>query len=87
VSETADEPKQYVVGRLREALATDPRVNEMDLQVQVSGRKVFITGNVQTQERKEQISHVAREMCPEHEVHNQTTVREYPEMEEVEELT
>lgn len=84
---SGDEPKQYVVGRVREALATDPRINELDIQVTVTGRKVFLSGDVPTQERKDVIAVVVRETLPDYEVHNQTTVRVYEEPVEMEELT
>ena len=90
MSDTADltnEPKQYVVGRVREALATDPRVNELDIAVTVAGRKVFLTGDVATQERKDAISAVVGETVPDYDVHNETSVRQYPERREPEELS
>ena len=82
-----DEPKQYVVGRVREALATDPRVNELDISVTVSGRKIYLTGDVTTPERKEAISVVVTETLPGYDVHNETSVRHYAERQDPEELS
>jgi len=82
-----DEPKQYVVGRVREALATDPRVNELDIAVTVSGRKIFLTGDVATPERKEAIAIVVAETLPGYDVHNETSVRHYAERQDAEELS
>jgi osmotically-inducible protein OsmY len=87
VAQDMEEPKQYLVGRIREAMATDSRVNELDVQVSVSGKKVFLSGNVPTEERKQQIDAVAAELLPDYEIHNQTTVRSYQEPLDVEELT
>jgi hypothetical protein len=85
--DAANEPKQYVIGRVREALSTDPRVNELDVAVTVSGRKVFLTGEVTTAERRDAVTIVVSEILPEHEIHNETTVRHYPERREPEALS
>jgi osmotically-inducible protein OsmY len=71
---SADEPKHYLIGRIQEALAHDPRATELDLQVKVVGDKVFVTGQVATPERVEAIGQVVREVVPDHEVHNHVTV-------------
>ena len=68
------EPEDYAVQRLRDALATDVRVAEMGLDVQVSGGKVFLTGQVATAERQQAVGAVAAEVLPDYEVHNQTSV-------------
>ena len=66
-------PKHYVVSRVREVLAADDRVNELNVNVTVAGRKVVLTGNVSSPERREAITVVVRELLPDHEVHNHTT--------------
>jgi len=68
------EPEDYAVQRLRDALATDERVAEMGLDVQVSAGKVFLTGQVATPERQQAVGTVAAEVLPDYEVHNQTSV-------------
>jgi osmotically-inducible protein OsmY len=68
------EPEDYAVQRLRDALATDERVAEMGLDVQVSAGKVFLTGQVATAERQQAVGTVAAEVLPDYEVHNQTSV-------------
>jgi hypothetical protein len=70
----ADEPKQYVIERVHRALAQDPRVNILDVEVTVAGGRVFLSGEVPTPTRKEAISEVVRELLPDHEVCNETTV-------------
>lgn len=70
------ESDRYLVAHIREKMAQDPRVNELELEIQVTtGRKVFIMGTVPTRERQQAISEVARELLPDHEIHNQTTVQ------------
>ena len=50
-----EEPPHYLVQRIREALAHDERVSELELQVRVQGRRVFLNGTVPTQERHDAI--------------------------------
>ena len=73
------EPDVYLAEQVREALILDPRVNELYVQVTVSGRDVFLRGTVATPERQRAIAEVARETLPDHEIHNQTKVGAYPE--------
>jgi osmotically-inducible protein OsmY len=82
-----DEPKHYLVERVRKAIAEDPRTNEIDIHVKVAGRKVFISGNVGTQERLDAVTTVAGEVLPDHEVFNEVSVTEFPEAPEVEQLS
>jgi osmotically-inducible protein OsmY len=68
------EPPHYLIQRVREALAHDPRVGELELRVKMVGAKVFVTGSVQTDERREAVSTIVREVLPEAEVHNEITI-------------
>ena len=70
----ADEPKQYVIERIHRALAQDPRVAAFDVEVTLAGGRIFLTGEVATQERKDAISAVVAELLPDHNVLNETTV-------------
>jgi osmotically-inducible protein OsmY len=69
-----EEPKHYLVQRIREALAHDPRVSELELQVTVRGSKVFVAGAVATDDRRQSVTEVVQEAAPDCEVHNQTRV-------------
>ena len=74
------EPPEYVIERLHQALAEDPAVHELGVQVTVAaGNQVFLSGHVGTPERREAISDVARRVLPEYDIHNQTTVGGFPE--------
>jgi len=68
------EPEDYTVQRLRDALAADERVGEMGLQVRLAAGKVFLTGQVATEERRQAVSAVAGEVLPDYEIHNDTVV-------------
>jgi osmotically-inducible protein OsmY len=69
-----EEPKQYVIERVHRALAEDPRVGELNVDVTLAGGRVFLTGDVPTQERKDAISSLVGELLPDHEVCNETSV-------------
>ena len=77
----ADQPPDpkdaYLAEHVREALATDERVNEPELEVQVVGGRVFVTGVVPTDERRSAVGDVVTECCPGMEVENHTTVARY----------
>jgi osmotically-inducible protein OsmY len=49
----AQEPDHYAGERLREALAADARVSDLSVQVSIVAGNVFVTGQVQTEERVE----------------------------------
>ncbi len=72
--EMADEPQPYLVERVQRALAEDPRVSALDLDVTVAGDRVFLTGEVATAERRRAVTDVVRALLPDHEVMNETTV-------------
>ena len=69
-----DEPEPYMVERAREALAGDPRVSELHVEVTMLGRKVFLTGSVPSEERRQAAGEVVTEALPAFEVHNHVTV-------------
>ena len=83
----AEEPKQYVIERVHRALAEDPRVSALDVEVTLAGGRVFLTGDVATQARKDAISEVVRELLPDHEVCNETTVASYAPAGESEDIS
>ena len=72
-----DPTDAYVAEHVREALATDERVNEPELEVQVVGGRVFVTGVVPSDERRSAVGDVVAECCPDLEVENRTTVARY----------
>lgn len=67
----------YLSAHLQERLAGDPRVLEPELVVSVEGSRIRVDGVVPTAERREAVTHVVREACPDHEVDNRTTVADY----------
>jgi hypothetical protein len=61
---TDPEPTKYLVARITEALAQDERTNALDVQVLLSGGKVFILGRVSSSERRRAAEQVVREVLP-----------------------
>jgi osmotically-inducible protein OsmY len=80
------EPPHYQVQKVREALAHDHRVGELELQVTVRGGKVMIAGTVTTAEVRDAVTQVVREVLPDAEVLNHTTVASFPAPEGAEPL-
>lgn len=79
--------KSYVIGRVREALAEDPRLNELDIQVTVTAGKVFLLGQVSSRERAKAASEIASSVLPEGtEIVNNIHVARYRETSEMEQL-
>jgi BON domain len=82
-----EEPKHYLVERIREALAHDSRVSELEIDVRIRGNKVFLKGTVPTPERRDAIQEIARGVLPDHIINNETVVAAMPEEPEVERLS
>jgi osmotically-inducible protein OsmY len=66
-----------LIERVREALAHDPRVGELELRVKMVGDKVFVRGTVPTEERRRAVGEIVHEVLPDHEVHNETNVIDF----------
>ena len=85
--EQATEPTQYVVARVRDALAHDERVAALDISVRIVANTVFLGGSVTTQERRQSCEHVVHELLPRHAIHNQLVVLDQPPPSVAEEVT
>lgn len=72
----SEEVPQYLVARLRRALAEDPRTAELGVAVVVRGRDVFLTGEVSSGALHGAITEVVDEAAPQLRVHNETRVAE-----------
>lgn len=69
-----DEAPEYLIGRIHQALATDHRTGELELDVRLAGGRIFLTGGVATDERRGAVEEVVREVAPDMEVVNELTV-------------
>jgi osmotically-inducible protein OsmY len=86
MSDPPHPPDHYAVQHVREALASDPRVSELHVEVTVTGDRVFITGVVPSQERRDVIASVVHELLPDHQVTNHIAVEPISGEPEVEKL-
>jgi len=84
-----EEPPQYVAAHVRDWLADDERLASLDIRVRIMGRKVFLSGTVATDARRGIVTDVVAVHLPDHEIHNEIVVVDYPEASpsEVETLT
>lgn len=73
------ESPSSLTGRIRQALAEDPRVNDPTLHVWVAQNKVLVTGTVTTKERQQAVSEVVREQAPGYLIENQIRIAEITE--------
>jgi predicted nucleotidyltransferase len=62
------------VARLRERLATDPRTNELDIQIEHDEGRLLLRGEVFTPERKDAVLRIAVETFPGFEIESQIRV-------------
>jgi osmotically-inducible protein OsmY len=81
------EPQEYLVQRIQDTLATDPRARELGIDVHVAGDRVVLTGTAATPGQRESIAEVVGELADGYEVVNEMTVLSADEDGNVEELT
>jgi osmotically-inducible protein OsmY len=67
---------QYLVGELQHALATDQRVNMLDIKVIVRHGRIYLIGQVPTEQRRKAVEGVVLELLPGVDVRNELTVLE-----------
>jgi osmotically-inducible protein OsmY len=64
----------YEQERIRQALATDPRVGELELSVDVVAGRVLVTGSVPSEKVRDAIDAVVKEVAPGVALDNRATV-------------
>jgi osmotically-inducible protein OsmY len=64
----------YEQERIRQALATDPRVGELELSVEVVAGRVLVTGSVPSEKVRDAIDAVVKEVAPGVALDNRATV-------------
>ena len=60
----SEEPAKYLVAKIREALAQDPRTNVLDVQVRVAGDRVYLLGTLEVEARRSAVQTVVEEILP-----------------------
>jgi osmotically-inducible protein OsmY len=74
MARSADEVPEYNAGHVQDLLARDPRVGELELDVEVTDQTAVITGVVHTEERRQAVTTVVREALPDMQVDNRVEV-------------
>jgi len=74
MEQPAGEPKAYLVAHVREALARDPRTSELHVDVTLAGQRIFLTGEVASEEHRRAVGAIVAELWPDYDVHNETAV-------------
>jgi hypothetical protein len=72
--EARTEAEHHLAAHVRQALATDPRVHELHVAVEVSEDDVVVRGQVATPARREAIDRVLRELVGDGHVRNEVEV-------------
>lgn len=74
MSTQAADPPEYLIGHIQQALATDSRTGELELDVRIAGGRIFLTGAVASKERCSAVEAVVREVAPDLDIANELTV-------------
>ena len=64
MTELGEEPSEYSIAHIKEALAADPHTAELHVEVQVKGSSVAVTGRVTTDERRNAVEEVIGRLYP-----------------------
>jgi hypothetical protein len=71
-----EQPEEYLIGRIQEALARDPRTHKQDVRVTIAAGTIRLAGQTSTEERRLAIGSLVTELCPERTVLNELAVIE-----------
>ncbi len=74
----------YLLEHIHEALAD--RAGELGVRATLTVEGVFLIGEVASPEQQQAVAAVVADVAPEHPVHSQTTVMDYPESDNAERL-
>lgn len=65
-----------LVEQARRALADEPRLGQLDVDIVLRGNRAFVSGHVVTAERRELVSELLARLLPGYDIHNATTTLE-----------
>jgi osmotically-inducible protein OsmY len=80
-------PDSYVAEHIRDAMAQDPRLSELHVDITITSGKVFLTGSVASEERRANLTTVVRDLLPDREVVNHTSIEAPADEPDVEKLS
>ncbi len=67
-------PDDYLIGHIREALAADPAVGSLDVQVEVSGGTIYLAGFIDCAKKRQSAREAATRVAPNHKIVNNIKV-------------
>ncbi len=73
-AEGAATPAPYVLAHVRDALATDPRVSELGVELTIAQGTLVLTGRVASEALRAAAGQVASEQAPDFEIRNDLDV-------------
>ncbi|MDA8296147.1 MAG: BON domain-containing protein [Actinomycetota bacterium] len=68
------EARAYLIERLRERFATDPRLGELGLEVRLVGDIAHVRGQVESEARRQAVVTVITEVAPDLAVRNEVEI-------------
>jgi len=74
MTELGEEPTEYSIAHIKEAIATDPHTGELHVEVDVKGAAVVLSGRVSTEQRRTAVESVVLRLYPGARVHNYISV-------------
>jgi hypothetical protein len=77
-TDTPDTPDSYIIEHATTALACDPRVGALDIQITVEHGRVTAHGTVETEARRAAIESVLTELLPHHQIMVAVVVSQTP---------
>jgi osmotically-inducible protein OsmY len=77
----------YLAEHLREALARDPRVGELDVAVTIDAEQVVLRGRLPSAASQAAAAEIALRVAPGHVVVDETVLAEFPESTETERIS
>jgi osmotically-inducible protein OsmY len=67
-------PDDYLIGHIREALASDPAVGVLDIQVEISGDTVYLAGSIDCGTKRQAAREAATRVAPNYKIVNNIKV-------------
>ena len=77
-----DQPRErdpYLIEHVRDALAHDPRLSELGVDVEITDETVVLSGTLGSLERQQAAADIVHDLLPHHDVRNETTVPDLAE--------
>ncbi len=81
-----EQPNEYLIQKLRDALASDPRIGELGTTIRIVDHDVFVQGVVATEARRQAIGEVLATMLPDWTIHNAVDVEKMHDPDTVEDI-